>query len=42
LSPLVEGYSGEVPANNNIPITITNLGSTGTVTVTFTFIKTEI
>lgn len=41
LSPEVDGHSMEVVPTSAIPITITNLGSTGTVTVGFSYVVTE-
>jgi len=41
LSPLVDGYSGDSPAVDNINIAVTNLTTTNPITITFTYLKTE-
>lgn len=41
LSPMVDGMSLEAAPTDDIPVTINNLGSTGTVTLTLTWIRTE-
>ena len=41
LSPATIGFNMENPVTTNIPITVTNKGSSGTVTVTLTIVKLE-
>jgi hypothetical protein len=38
LSPLVDGY---VPSGTDVPISVVNLGTPGTITVTLTYVRTE-
>ena len=43
MSPATIGFNDESPVSNTIPIAVTNLsGSTGTITVTFTYLELEI
>ena len=41
LSPVVDGFDGQSTPTGNVPITVNNLGATGTVAVTLTFLRTE-
>ncbi len=41
LGPLVVGRNSESPVTTSIPIRVTNMGSTGTIDVTLTWLKVE-